>query len=96
MSLRCDMGGGFRLQNGGKEVLPGNNVPSVDDYIVEKHYTATAEQRWTEAKPMPDCKWMQDEICVNADCPMCADFCPVPDIPGVCRFEEREEHNEQS
>ena len=37
-----------------------------------------------------DCKWMQDEICVNADCPMCADYCPVPDIPGVCRFEERE------
>ena len=25
------------------------------------------------------------------DCPMCCDFCPVPDIPGVCRFEEREE-----
>lgn len=43
-----------------------------------------------------DCKWMQDEICVNADCPMRADFCPVPDIPGVCRFEEREERNEQS
>ena len=39
---------------------------------------------------MPDCKWMQDEVCVNADCPMRADFCPVPDIPGVCRFEERE------
>ena len=39
---------------------------------------------------MPDCKWMQDEICVNADCPMCCDFCPVVDVPGVCRFEERE------
>ena len=37
-----------------------------------------------------DCKYCQDEICVNADCPMRADFCPVPDIPGVCRFEERE------
>ena len=43
-----------------------------------------------------DCKYCQDEICVNADCPMCCDFCPVPDIPGVCRFEEREERNEQS
>ena len=40
---------------------------------------------------MDDCKWMQDEVCVNSECPMCADFCPVPDIPGVCRFEEREE-----
>ena len=39
---------------------------------------------------MPDCKYCQDEVCVNADCPMRADFCPVPDIPGVCRFEERE------
>lgn len=38
---------------------------------------------------MPDCKWMQDEICVNADCPMRADYCPVPDVPGVCRFEEK-------
>ena len=36
-----------------------------------------------------DCKWMQDEICVNADCPMRADFCPVVDVPGVCRFEDR-------
>ena len=40
---------------------------------------------------MADCKYCQDEVCVNADCPMRADFCPVPDIPGVCRFEEREE-----
>ena len=40
---------------------------------------------------MSDCKWMQDEICANAECPMCAYFCPVVDVPGVCRFEEREE-----
>ena len=45
---------------------------------------------------MPDCKYCQDEVCVNADCPMVADFCPVVDVPGVCRFEEREERNEQS
>ena len=38
---------------------------------------------------MDDCKWMQDEVCVNADCPMRADFCPVPDTEGVCRFEDR-------
>ena len=41
-------------------------------------------------KKMADCKWCQDEICVNADCPMCCDYCPVPDIDGVCRFEDRE------
>lgn len=39
---------------------------------------------------MSKCKWEQDEVCVNADCPLCADFCPVSDTPGVCRFEERE------
>ena len=42
---------------------------------------------------MTDCKWMQDELCVNADCPMRADFCPVAYVPGVCRFEEREGNN---
>ena len=25
------------------------------------------------------------------DCPMCCDFCLVPDTPGVRRFEDREE-----
>lgn len=37
----------------------------------------------------PKCKWEQDEVCVNADCPMCADFCPVVYTPGVCRHEDR-------
>ena len=36
---------------------------------------------------------LSDEVCVNADFHMCADFCPVPDIPGVCRFEDREDTN---
>ena len=37
---------------------------------------------------MPECKWCKNEICVNADCPMRADYCPVPDIPDVCKYEE--------
>lgn len=36
------------------------------------------------------CKWYQKEMCVNADCPMCCEYCPVADVPGVCRFEEKE------
>lgn len=40
-------------------------------------------------KRMADCKWCQDEFCVNDLCPMCADYCPVPNDPGVCRWEER-------
>ena len=37
------------------------------------------------------CKHAQDEICVNADCQMCADYCPVIDNPGVCKYEDLEE-----
>lgn len=42
------------------------------------------------------CKWMAEpeEICCNADCPMCADFCPVAYADGVCRFGEREEKSD--
>ena len=40
---------------------------------------------------MPDCKYCQDEVCVNSECLMCADYCHVVDVPGVCLFEEREE-----
>ena len=39
---------------------------------------------------MSRCEYCIDEVCVNADCPMCADFCPVPDEDeGICRFEKR-------
>ena len=37
------------------------------------------------------CRWCEgsDEVCVNADCPLCAGFCPLTDFPGVCRYEDR-------
>ena len=38
-----------------------------------------------------ECRWNQDEICTNADCPMCCDFCPVPDTSDVCKHEDRHE-----
>lgn len=51
-------------------------------------FAAAAKGR--KVKPMlDDCKWMQDEVCVNADCPACADYCPVANTPGVCKYEER-------
>ena len=40
------------------------------------------------------CKWCYEEECTNASCPVCADFCPVVDYPGVCRFEESESDQE--
>lgn len=36
-----------------------------------------------------ECVYCMDEICVNADCPMCADYCPISDTPDVCKYEER-------
>lgn len=35
------------------------------------------------------CKWLVDGVCVNADSPYCADFCPVTEYPEICRFEMR-------
>lgn len=39
---------------------------------------------------LSDCKYCLEEICVNADCPLCADFCPLTSIPDVCKWEKRE------
>ena len=38
-----------------------------------------------------ECKYNNEEICTNDQCPMCADYCPVPDTEGVCKYEERED-----
>lgn len=38
-----------------------------------------------------ECKYNQDEFCTNDQCPMYADYCPVPDIEGVCKYEDCEE-----
>ena len=38
---------------------------------------------------MSNCVYCIDEVCVNAECPVCADYCPVIDTPEICRFEIR-------
>ena len=38
---------------------------------------------------MINCKHNIDEFCTNADCPMVADYCPVPDTENVCQWEDR-------
>lgn len=35
---------------------------------------------------MNDCKYYIDEICVNADCPYRADYCPVTEYPNICKY----------
>lgn len=34
------------------------------------------------------CRYNKDEFCVNDQCPMRADYCPVAQNPGVCKYEE--------
>lgn len=45
------------------------------------------------------CKWLSDEfsaICVNSDCPACADGCPTLNYPEICKYaEDKGEDNEQ-
>ncbi|MBR5809107.1 MAG: hypothetical protein IKY39_03270 [Clostridia bacterium] len=38
---------------------------------------------------MAECKWYKDGFCVNDGCPLVADYCPVPDTPDVCKYEDR-------
>lgn len=38
-----------------------------------------------------ECKYNHDEFCVNDQCPIRGDYCPVPDVEGVCKYEERED-----
>ena len=46
----------------------------------------------------PPCKWISntgfDGICLNDESPACADFCPVPDCPEICRYSESDENND--
>ena len=37
------------------------------------------------------CRWLSDdfsEVCVNGDCPCCAEWCPVTEHPEICRWAE--------
>lgn len=38
-----------------------------------------------------ECIYNHKEFCTNDQCPMCGDYCPVPDNDGVCKYEERED-----
>ena len=44
-----------------------------------------------KVKIKPYCEWNKNKMCVNDECPLRGDYCPVPDIPGLCRYEERHE-----
>lgn len=58
----------------------------------KRYYGINEEKMAPEANVIKNgkCKWCYEEVCTNASCPACADFCPVVDYPGVCRLEELE------
>lgn len=39
---------------------------------------------------MNNCKWEQDEFCVNDKCPYVADFCPCSEFQEICKYYESE------
>lgn len=39
------------------------------------------------------CKYNIDEICVNADCPYRADYCPCYEDDSICKFRADKEEN---
>lgn len=43
---------------------------------------------------MKDCKYCIDEICCNADCSYCCDYCPVTEFPEICKYAEEQKDGE--
>ncbi len=39
-----------------------------------------------------DCKYYQDEFCVNAASPCVADYCPCVEYPELCRYYQGEKY----
>lgn len=33
-----------------------------------------------------DCKWYEDDFCVNADSPCVGDWCPCTQYPDLCKY----------
>ena len=45
---------------------------------------------------MATCKYNHDDICVNADCPYVADYCPVFEDDSICRFNEADNESKEN
>lgn len=67
-----------------------------DGARLEREYCSYIEKPVVDLNMPGGCKWCMDEICVNADCPLCADYCPVPNDPEVCRYEDRKQEGDNA
>lgn len=45
---------------------------------------------------MNRCEFDADGICINGNCPMCCENCPVENVPEVCKFDSRNEPEEEA
>lgn len=89
LTVQCEKNGvaGFVIKK--DEILILDSA-GCEDHIGSQFCHLTKESAEKALEDMTaGCKYCKDEFCVNADCPMRADYCPVPDNPGVCRFEDR-------
>ena len=39
------------------------------------------------------CKYCVDEVCVNDNCPLVTEYCPLQNDPYVCKWEDRSDDN---
>lgn len=51
------------------------------------HYSPESKNK--EDKLIPPCKYNINEFCANAESPSRADYCPVPNTPDICKWEDR-------
>ena len=72
------------MTNINADVLAINSVRGDEYFTLEKDVRIIADNL------IPDLNiWCPFDT--DADCPMCCDFCPVPDTSDVCKHEDRHE-----
>ena len=88
-TVECEKNGvtGFVIKKG--EILIRDKTGGEDQIGTQYCYLSKEDAEKALADRTKQCKYCKEEFCVNADCPMRADYCPVPDNPGVCMFEDR-------
>ena len=88
-TVECEKNGvaGFIVKEG--EILIRDKAGSEDRIGSQFCHLSKEAAEKALADMKKGCIYCKDEFCVNADCPMRGDYCPVPDNPDVCRFEKR-------
>lgn len=69
---------------------------TVDDVqeVYETKYSARGrfDKRICLLEVEEKCNYEANEICTNADCPLCTDYCPVVNTPEICKYADMSEN----